>query len=40
MTDALVGHTGFVGTSLKSQHEFGAFYRSIGLEPLQHPPGE
>jgi nucleoside-diphosphate-sugar epimerase len=35
MTDALVGHTGFVGSNLLRQHEFGARYNSKNIEEIR-----
>jgi hypothetical protein len=35
MTDALVGHTGFVGSNLLRQHEFGALYNSKNIEKIR-----
>lgn len=34
MTDALIGHTGFVGSNLDRQHEFGARYNSANIEEI------
>jgi nucleoside-diphosphate-sugar epimerase len=34
MTDALVGHTGFVGGNLAAQHRFDAFFNSKNIEDI------
>ena len=34
MTDAIVGHTGFVGGNLIAQHEFGAFFNSKNIQDI------
>jgi len=35
MTSALIGHTGFVGTNLKTQHQFTDFYNSQNINTIQ-----
>jgi hypothetical protein len=35
MTDALIGHTGFVGSNLERQHAFGALYNSKNIEKIR-----
>ena len=35
MTDALIGYSGFVGSNLKSQHEFGALYNSKNIDQIK-----
>jgi nucleoside-diphosphate-sugar epimerase len=34
MSSALIGHTGFVGSNLRRQHEFDAFYNSSNIEEI------
>lgn len=33
---ALIGHTGFVGTTLKKQHRFDSFFRSTDIQSIAH----
>lgn len=35
LTDALIGHTGFVGTTLERQHAFGAHFRSTNIGDIE-----
>ena len=35
MTDALIGHTGFVGGSLAARHRFGACFNSTNIESIR-----
>lgn len=35
MTDALVGHTGFVGGNLRAQHAFGELYNSKNIHEIR-----
>ena len=36
MLDALIGYTGFVGSTLRKQHNFGSLFNSKNAEDMQH----